>query len=340
MKKNELKEGIDISKEIILVTGGAGFIGSHLVERLLKEGYKVICLDNFNDYYNPKLKEKNISNVLDNPNFELIRGDILDTKLLHHIFKGEGLRTLDSGPSTIVHLAAMAGVRASIVSPDLYVDVDVKGTLNLLDMAQMYEIKQFIFASSSSVYGINKKVPFREDDPIQLQISPYAAAKKSAELFCMTYNHLYNIPITILRLFTIYGPRQRPDMAIRKFTCLALKDKHITMFGDGTSKRDYTYVSDCIDGFISSLKNPMDFEIFNIGSGKTIQLKELIELIGRATGKEIKIEHLDNQVGDVPITFSDITKARKLLGYEPEVSIEKGVRTFVEWYKNEYKERS
>ncbi len=340
MKKNELKEGLNISKEIILVTGGAGFIGSHLVESLLQQRYKVICIDNFNDYYDPKLKEKNISNVLDNPNFELIRGDILDTKLLHHIFKGEGLRTLDSGPSTIVHLAAMAGVRASIVSPDLYVDVDVKGTLNLLDMAQMYEIKQFIFASSSSVYGINKKVPFREDDPIQLQISPYAAAKKSAELFCMTYNHLYNIPITILRLFTIYGPRQRPDMAIRKFTCLALKDKHITMFGDGTSKRDYTYVSDCIDGFISSLKNPMDFEIFNIGSGKTIQLKELIELIGRATGKEIKIEHLDNQVGDVPITFSDITKARKLLGYEPEVSIEKGVRTFVEWYKNEYKERS
>ena len=329
-----------MSKEIILVTGGAGFIGSHLVERLLKEGYNVICLDNFNDYYDTKLKEKNISNVLDNPNFELIRGDILDTKLLHNIFKGEGLRTLDSGPSTIVHLAAMAGVRVSIISPDLYVDVDVKGTLNLLDMAQMYKIKQFIFASSSSVYGINKKVPFREDDPIQLQISPYAAAKKSAELFCMTYNHLYNIPITILRLFTIYGPRQRPDMAIRKFTGLALKDKHITMFGDGTSKRDYTYVSDCIDGFISSLKNPMDFEIFNIGSGKTIQLKELIELIGRATGKEIKIEHLDNQVGDVPITFSDITKAKKLLGYEPEVSIEKGVRTFVEWYKNEYKERS
>jgi len=329
-----------MSKEIILVTGGAGFIGSHLVERLLKEGYNVICLDNFNDYYDTKLKEKNISNVLDNPNFELIRGDILDTKLLHNIFKGEGLRTLDSGPSTIVHLAAMAGVRVSIISPDLYVDVDVKGTLNLLDMAQMYKIKQFIFASSSSVYGINKKVPFREDDPIQLQISPYAAAKKSAELFCMTYNHLYNIPITIFRLFTIYGPRQRPDMAIRKFTGLALKDKHITMFGDGTSKRDYTYVSDCIDGFISSLKNPMDFEIFNIGSGKTIQLKELVELIGRATGKEIKIEHLDNQVGDVPITFSDITKARKLLGYEPEVSIEKGVRTFVEWYKNEYKERS
>lgn len=339
-----------MSKEIILVTGGAGFIGSHLVERLLKEGYKVICLDNFNDYYDPKLKEKNISNVLDNPNFELIRGDILDIRLLDDIFSGNYIqefqsqslrpKTQDLRPNKVIHLAAMAGVRASIISPDVYVDVDMKGTLNLLDMGQMYEIKQFIFASSSSVYGINKKVPFREDDPIKLQISPYAAAKKSAELFCMTYNHLYNIPITILRLFTIYGPRQRPDMAIRKFTGLALKNKHITMFGDGTSKRDYTYISDCIDGFISSLKNPMDFEIFNIGNGKTIQLKELIELIGRATGKEIKIKHLDNQLGDVPITFSDITKARKLLGYEPEVSIEKGVRTFVEWYKNEYKERS
>ena len=326
-----------MGKEIILVTGGAGFIGSHLVESLLQQRYKVICLDNFNDYYDPKIKEHNISGVLRNQNFEIIRGDILDIRLLKHIFQGDGLKTLDSGPSIIVHLAAMAGVRASIVSPDIYVDVDVKGTLNLLEMARVYEVKQFIFASSSSVYGINEKVPFSPDDPILMQISPYAVAKRSAELFCKTYHHLYDIPITILRLFTVYGPRQRPDMAIRKFIELIYKIKPITMYGDGTSERDYTYVSDCINGFMAALKKPMDFEILNLGSGETIQLRELIELIGKITGKKINIEHLVNQAGDVPITYANITRIRELLGYEPEVSIEDGIRKFVEWYKDEYR---
>ncbi len=326
-----------MGKEIILVTGGAGFIGSHLVESLLQQRYKVICIDNFNDYYDPKIKEHNISSVLRNQNFELIRGDILDIQLLKYIFQGDGLKTLDSGPSTIIHLAAMAGVRASIVSPDIYVDVDVKGTLNLLEMARVYEVKQFIFASSSSVYGINEKIPFSPDDPILMQISPYAVAKRSAELFCKTYHHLYDIPITILRLFTVYGPRQRPDMAIRKFIELIYKDKPITMYGDGTSERDYTYVSDCINGFMAALKKPMDFEILNLGSGETIQLRELIELIGKITGKKINIEHLVNQAGDVPITYADITRIRELLGYKPEVSIEDGIRKFVDWYKNEIK---
>ncbi len=329
-----------MGKETILVTGGAGFIGSHLIEQLLQEGYQVICLDNFNDYYDPKLKEQNILSVLENPNFELIRGDILDIKLLHHIFKGEGLKTLDSGPSTIIHLAAMAGVRASIVSPDVYIEVDVKGTLNLLEMARVYGIKQFIFASSSSVYGINDKIPFSPQDPLPLQISPYATAKRSAELFCMTYHHLYDIPTTILRLFTVYGPRQRPDMAIRKFIGLVFEDKPLTVYGDGISKRDYTYVSDCIRGFMAALKKPMGFEIFNLGSGKTIQLRELIDLIKKTTGKEVRIKRFKEQAGDVPITYADITKTRKLLGYATVVSMDEGIRRFVEWYKDEYKERN
>jgi UDP-glucuronate 4-epimerase len=333
-------------KEVILITGGAGFIGSHLIERFLDEGYRIICLDNFNNYYDPELKEKNISNFLKNQNLKLIRGDILDVSLLHRIFSGkyflnENISNLTPNnqnlkPNKVIHLAAMAGVRASIVSPDIYIDVDVKGTLNLLEMSRIYEIKQFIFASSSSVYGINKKIPFSEDDPVELQISPYAAAKKSAELLCKTYHHLYNIKITILRLFTIYGPRQRPDMAIRKFTDLIFKGKQITMFGDGTSKRDYTYVSDCIDGFIASVKKPMDFEVFNIGSGKIIKLKKLIDLIGKLSGKEIKIESLCNQKGDVPVTFADIKKAKSLLGYSPKVKIENGINKFIKWYKKEY----
>ena len=328
-----------MGKETILVTGGAGFIGSHLVESLLQEDYRVICLDNFNDSYSPLLKEQNIRHVLENPDFELIRGDILDIQLLKHIFTGEGLKTLDSGPSTIIHLAAMAGVRASLISPDIYIDVDVKGTLNLLEMARNYDVKQFIFASSSSVYGINKKVPFSPDDLLPLQVSPYAAAKRCAELYCRTYHHLYNIPITILRLFTVYGQRQRPDMAIRKFISLIFDDKPIPVFGDGKSRRDYTYVSDCIEGFMKAMNKPMDFEIFNIGSGKLIELQELINLLERETGREVKMEHLDNQAGDVPITYADISKTRRTLGYNPKISIEEGVKRFVEWYKKEYKLR-
>ncbi len=340
-----------MGKETILVTGGAGFIGSHLVESLLQEDYRVICLDNFNDSYSPLLKEQNIRHVLENPDFELIRGDILDIKLLHDIFSGNYLpeprtqtqtqrpKTDDRRPTKVVHLAAMAGVRASFISPDIYIDVDVKGTLNLLEVARNYDVKQFIFASSSSVYGINKKVPFSPDDPLLLQVSPYAAAKRCAELYCRTYHHLYNIPITILRLFTVYGPRQRPDMAIRKFISLIFDDKPIPVFGDGKSRRDYTYVSDCMEGFMKAMNKPMDFEIFNIGSGKLIELQELINLLERETGREVKMEHLDNQAGDVPITYADISKTRRTLGYNPKISIEGGVKRFVEWYKREYKLR-
>jgi len=333
-----------MEKRIVLVTGGAGFIGSHLVEKLIDKGYFVLCLDNFNDYYNPKLKENNISGVIENPNFKLIRGDILDVSLLDDVFSGNFNFSSDSNnlkpktqnlrPDIIVHLAAIAGVRPSIVSPGIYVDVDVKGTVNLLEMAKKYNVKQFIFASSSSVYGINKKTPFSEDDPVDLQVSPYATAKRAAELYCKTYNNLYGIPITILRFFTVYGERQRPDMAIRKFVKLIMKGEPIPMFGDGSSIRDYTYIGDCIDCVLSAIEIPLDFEIINIGSGRTVTLKNLIEVLGKVSGKEVIIKKLDEQPGDVPQTYADIGKAKRLLGYNPRFTIEEGTRRFFEWYKN------
>jgi len=317
-----------LTGKYILVTGGAGFIGSHLIERLIEKGYFVICLDNFNDYYSPDLKEKNISGVVKNANFELIRGDILDIDLLDDIFSG----IHHPQPNKIVHLAAMAGVRSSILNPGIYVDVDVKGTVNLLETAKKYAAEQFIFASSSSVYGTNEKIPFSENDPVELQISPYATSKRAAELFCKTYNKIYDIPVTVLRFFTVYGERQRPDMAISKFFELIMEDKPIPIFGDGSSLRDYTYVKDCIDCVFSAIENPMDFETINIGSGKTISLKALIEIIRKVTGKKIKIKHIEEQAGDVHQTYADISKAKKLLKYNPGITIEEGIRNFYNWY--------
>jgi UDP-glucuronate 4-epimerase len=322
---------IEVKEKTILVTGGAGFIGSHLAERLIEKGYFVICLDNFNNYYDPKLKENNISGVIENPLFKLIRGNILDVSLLEDIFSA----TKYPVPTKVVHLAAMAGVRPSIATPDIYVDIDVKGTVNLLEMAKKYNIEQFIFASSSSVYGLNEKTPFSENDPVELQISPYATAKRAAELFCKTYNNLYRIPTTILRFFTVYGERQRPDMAIRKFVKLIIEGKPLPMFGDGSSLRDYTYISDCIDCILSAITNAMDFEIINIGSGRTISLKELIGILEKVVKKKIPIKQLDMQLGDVPTTYADISKAKRLLDYNPKVAIEEGITRFFEWYKNE-----
>jgi UDP-glucuronate 4-epimerase len=310
----------------ILVTGGAGFIGSHLVEKLLAEDKEVICLDNFNDFYNPKIKERNIVKAMHHPNFILIRGDILDNKLLDEIFSKYQIQK-------IVHLAAIAGVRPSLLSPALYLEVDTKGTVNLLEKAKEYKVEQFIFGSSSSVYGVNKKIPFSERDPTNSQISPYAVAKKAAEFYCQTYHHLYKIPITILRFFTIYGPRQRPDMAIHKFTRLISENKPIQMYGAGLSKRDYTFIDDAIQGTIEALNKKFDFEIFNLGNSKTIELKKLIELINTKLGKKAKIEILPEQPGDVPITYADISKAKKMLGFNPQTSIERGIEKFIKWYE-------
>jgi UDP-glucuronate 4-epimerase len=311
----------------VLVTGGAGFIGSHLIEKLLSENKNIICFDNFNDYYEPKIKLSNIAGCMDNPNFVLIEGDIRDTDSLNSLFKTHNI-------TEVVHLAARAGVRPSLEHPMLYQDVNVKGTINLLEIVRIYGVRNFIFGSSSSVYGINSKVPFNENDKIDKPVSPYAATKRAAELLCFTYHHLYDIPITCLRFFTVYGPRQRPDMAIHKFTNLIDQGKEITMFGDGKSKRDYTYVADIIDGIVTALYNPFGFEIFNLGDSKTVELQYLISLIERNLDKKAIIKRLPDQPGDVPITYADISKASDLLGYQPKVSIEEGIEKFVSWFKS------
>ena len=308
-----------------LVTGGAGFIGSHLCEKLLENDYNVICLDNFNDYYDPRIKKDNIANSLKSKNFTLVKGDILDKECLENIFSKNNIHK-------IVHLAAIAGVRPSLMNPQEYVDVDIKGTVNLLEVAKKYRVEQFIFGSSSSVYGINSKIPFTEEDRIDLQISPYATAKRCAELYCATYHYLYRIPVTILRFFTVYGPRQRPDMAIHKFTRLMSQGKSISMFGDGKSERDYTYIDDIVDGILKAIQKTYKFEIFNLGNSKTIKLRNLINYIEDKLKNRAKIEQLPRQPGDVPITCADTSRAKRMLGYNPLTSIEEGIENFVKWY--------
>ena len=290
----------------ILITGAAGFIGSHLSERLLQEGSRIICLDNLDTFYDPQIKRENLKPLLANNNFTMIEGDIRDLKLLTDIFEGNRI-------DIIVHIAARAGVRPSIKEPLLYYDVNVRGTTNLLEMAKNYHIKKFIFASSSSVYGENKKVPFSEDDNVDFPISPYAATKKAGELISFTYHHLYGIPVSCLRFFTVYGPRQRPEMAIHKFTRLIYEGKSIPVYGDGTSRRDYTYIDDLISGITASVNAELGYEIINLGESKTIKLTELISLIEENLQKKAIIEWLPDQPGDVPVTFADISKARRLL---------------------------
>ena len=316
----------------ILITGAAGFIGSHLSERLLQEGSRIICLDNLDTFYDPQIKIENLKPLLSNNNFTMIEGDIRDLKLLTDIFEGNRI-------DIIVHIAARAGVRPSIKEPLLYYDVNVRGTTNLLEMAKNYHIKKFIFASSSSVYGENKKVPFSEDDNVDYPISPYAATKKAGELISFTYHHLYGIPVNCLRFFTVYGPRQRPEMAIHKFTRLIYEGKSIPVYGDGTSRRDYTYIDDLISGITASVNTELGYEIINLGESKTIKLTELISLIEENLQKKAIIEWLPDQPGDVPVTFADIGKARRLLGYAPCIDIKEGAGRFVEWFLKREKGR-
>lgn len=316
----------------ILITGAAGFIGSHLSERLLQDNSRIICLDNLDTFYDPQIKMENLRPLLTNNNFTLIEGDIRDLKLLTDIFEGSRI-------DIIVHIAARAGVRPSIIEPLLYYDVNVRGTTNLLEMAKKHPVKKFIFASSSSVYGENKKVPFSEDDNVDYPISPYAATKKAGELIAFTYHHLYGIPVSCLRFFTVYGPRQRPEMAIHKFTRLIYEGKSIPVYGDGTSRRDYTYIDDIIAGIRASINTEMSFEIINLGESKTIRLSELISLIEENLKKKAIIEWLPEQPGDVPVTFADIDKARRLLGYAPCVDIQEGVGKFVKWFLEREKRR-
>jgi len=310
----------------ILITGGAGFIGSHLCEKLIDLNHKIICIDNFNNYYNPKIKENNLKNIIDNKNFTLYRLDILNKEKINEIFSAQKI-------NMIIHLAARAGVRPSLSNALLYEAVNVQGTINLLEACKDYGIKKFIFASSSSVYGDNKKVPFSEDDNVDNPISPYAATKKSGELICYTYHYLYGISILCFRLFTVYGPRQRPEMAIHKFTRHILEEKPIEVFGDGTSSRDYTYIDDIIPGIISSLDKINGYEIINLGNSKPINLLKLINLIEKAINRKAVIKYADAQPGDVFTTYADIRKAKKMLKYQPEISIEEGIENFIKWYK-------
>src|SRR5216117_1627592 len=312
----------------ILITGGAGFIGSHLVDHLLaRGGLRVTVVDDFNDFYNPSIKRENVKTHLSNPNFELIEGDIRDREALRRAFS-------ETNFDCIVHLAARAGVRPSLKEPHLYLETNVNGTMNLLELARSSGTKHFIFGSSSSVYGINNKVPFSEDDPIFNPISPYAATKAAGELICHSYAHLYRLRIVCLRFFTVYGARQRPDLAIHKFTILISAGKPIPVFGDGSTRRDYTYIDDIISGVRAAIDyDASKYEIINLGESRTVELRELISLLEKALDLRAEIDRQARQPGDVPQTFADITKARRLLGYDPQTQIEEGIRRFVEWFQ-------
>ncbi|HWM93218.1 MAG TPA: GDP-mannose 4,6-dehydratase [Thermoanaerobaculia bacterium] len=320
----------------ILVTGGAGFIGSHLTRRLLARGDRVTVLDDFNDFYDPARKRANVAPLLDRPDpgdYRIVEGDIRDEVLVNRLF-AEG--KFDG----VVHLAARAGVRPSLKEPILYEDVNCIGTLRLLEAARHHGPKVFIFGSSSSVYGINEKVPFSEADEVNQPISPYATTKRAGELLCYNYHHLYGFRTACLRFFTVYGPRQRPEMAIHKFTDLLARGKTIPMYGDGESRRDYTYVDDIVDGIVASLDLAPGFEILNLGGAYTTSLKDLVHWIAEELAVEPRIEYLPAQPGDVPITYADVSKAERLLGYSPKVPIREGLRRFVAWYLNEKREQT
>ncbi|MBN2201210.1 GDP-mannose 4,6-dehydratase [bacterium] len=312
----------------ILITGGAGFIGSHFSERMISRGHAVTALDNFNDYYDPAVKRRNVRALTERGTdiYRLIEGDILDAAKVRAIFAEQRI-------DAVVHLAARAGVRPSIQEPALYQRVNVEGTANLLEAAVKHGVGRFCFASSSSVYGANARVPFSENDAVDGPLSPYASSKRAGELLAYTYHALYGLPVHCLRFFTVYGPRQRPDMAIHKFTRLIDEGREIPLFGDGTSRRDYTFVSDIMDGMEKSLERCRGYAIYNLGESRTIELRDLIRLIEERVGRKANIKRLPDQPGDVPVTFADVSKAVRELDYAPKTRIEDGIRTFVDWYR-------
>jgi UDP-glucuronate 4-epimerase len=309
----------------VLVTGAAGFIGSHLSERLLDDGWTVVGVDNFDDFYDPQIKRRNIKGCLKNKNFRLIEADIRDAAAMD--------KAVGDGVEIVVHLAAKAGVRPSIEQPVLYADVNVNGTAVLLQTVKKHKIKRFIFGSSSSVYGNNKKVPFSENDNVDFPISPYAATKKAGELICHTYHYLYGISITCLRFFTVYGPRQRPDLAIHKFAKLIEQGKPIPIYGDGTMMRDFTYIDDIIDGTVAAMGKCTSFNIYNLGESSPVSVNDLVVEIEKALGKKAVKKYLPPQPGDVERTYADITKAVRELGYKPRTTIKQGLAEFVEWLR-------
>lgn len=312
----------------VLLTGAAGFIGSHLAERLLSVGESVIGLDNFDTFYDPAIKEENLTYLKGHDGFRLVRGDIRNAEVVSN---------LPGDIDTVIHLAARAGVRPSIEEPVLYTDVNVLGTMNLLDFAAARDVKSFLFASSSSVYGNSETVPFVEADPVDRPISPYAATKKAGELLCHTATHLYGFSSMCLRFFTVYGPRQRPDLAIRKFATLMTEGREVPMFGDGSTERDYTFIEDILDGIVGSLgyarANPGSYEVVNLGESRTISLKEMIQTVADVFGVQPNVVRYPLQPGDVTRTFADVSRARALFGYNPTTGFREGVERFAEWFQ-------
>jgi len=311
----------------VLLTGGAGFIGSHVAERLLARGDRVVVLDNFNDFYDPALKRRNAA-ALEKAGAEVVTGDIRDRDRVRELFERGRFDAL-------VHLAALAGVRPSVEDPLAYADVNVQGTLILLEELRKRPQTRFVFASSSSVYGANERVPFREDDDIHHPVSPYAATKRAGELLCYTHHHLYGIPTSCLRFFTVYGPRQRPEMAIAKFVRAVLAGKPIPFYGDGTTRRDYTYIDDIVQGVVAALDRCAGYEIYNLGESETTSLSELVEQIGAVCGRAAVLDRQPLQPGDVLITFADVSKARAQLGYQPTTPVAEGLRRYVAWYRSQ-----
>jgi UDP-glucuronate 4-epimerase len=310
-----------------LVTGGAGFIGSHVCERLLQNGHAVWALDDFNPFYDPAIKERNVQAIqaLGKP-FTLVRGDLMDRAQLDELFGGVRF-------DQIIHLAARAGVRPSLQEPALYQRVNVEGTVHLLEAARRHRVKKVTIASSSSVYGVNSKVPFSEEDPIFSAISPYAASKLACEALGHVYHHVYGFDVVMLRFFTVYGPRQRPDLAIHKFAQLISAGKPLPVFGDGSTARDYTYISDTVDGVMAVTRKEFGYQIFNLGESQTVKLARLIELLENALGKKAVLDRHPPQPGDVPITCANIDKARAMLAYDPRVQVEEGIPRFVKWFR-------
>lgn len=310
----------------VLVTGGAGFIGSHVSERLLRDGHEVAIVDDLNDFYAPQLKLGNLTAIRMAGVVRFYEGDVRDEYLAGRIFA-------ENRPHAVIHLAARAGVRPSLEQALLYESVNVRGTMVLLEQCRAHGTGKFVFASSSSVYGKTDRVPFSEDGSANLPISPYAATKLAGEKLCFTYSHLYDLPVTCLRFFTVYGPRQRPDLAIRKFTERIDAGLPIPVFGDGSSSRDYTYIDDIVDGVTAALFHPAPYDIFNLGNSFPIDLLGLIRLIERNLGKPAELNWVPAQPGDMPITFADISKSKRVLGFEPRTPIADGIHKFVEWYR-------
>ncbi|HEY1250983.1 MAG TPA: GDP-mannose 4,6-dehydratase [Thermoanaerobaculia bacterium] len=312
----------------LLITGGAGFIGSHLADRRLARGDRVVVLDDFNDFYDPRLKRANVEAHLGSPAYRLVEGDIRDRGLVFRLFAEERF-------DAVIHLAARAGVRPSLHQPVLYEEVNCVATLHLLEAAVAHGGPRFLFASSSSVYGTNSKLPFAEEDPIARPISPYATTKRAGELHVYSVHHLHGLRAACLRFFTVYGPRQRPEMAIARFIRCLESDEPIPFFGDGSSRRDYTYIDDIADGVEAALQADLDFEILNLGSAHPVTLSELVAALEEATGRRARLARDGDQPGDVPVTFASVAKAERLLGYRPRVSLREGLRKSVEWYRSQ-----